>query len=1145
MSDPRPFAASGFFALRSPLLPVEALEDWMDGSRLADLVGCDRGVGLEGLDDETLAEALAADRSSLRERLVALVETPEVAEALFVASPDFHQALVAWRERPNHPDHARVEAALVRYVLRMITRATPFGLFSGCSVGTLTPPEAPKTRLDLAPRTDAQRHSRLDNDYLFALGEALSHGALADELPVFPNSTLYRVAGRLRYAESRLAGRRRTYHLVAVDPDPYLDATLERARGGASPRELARALADDLAREAAEEGWDDDEVPTLDEVRDYVGELMASQLLVPELSPPVTGEEPVHDLVAQLSRLPGSETAQEAARRLDGARQELARLDARGIGSTSPERYREIAAALEPLGTEVELARLFQVDLMKPARHLELGPGVVEEIDRAVELIHRIQPATPTGGRLEEFARAFVERYEDGRLVPLSEVLDEEMGIGFERQANVLADASPVLQGLPWGGAAGPAPGTVPWGAGWAHLLERLRQVWTDGSRVLELTDRDVERLTHPDPRPLPDAFVTRVEIAARDTDAIGRGEYRLLLGFVGGPSGANLLGRFCHASPELARRVREHLADEQAHDREAIYAEIVHLPEGRIGNVLSRPVLRSHEIPFLGRSGAPSDRQIPVGDLLVTVTGGTVQLWSKGLGCRVHPRLTTAHNYSRESLGLYRFLASLQTQGVAPGLQWSWGALEAAAFLPRVTRGRLVLARARWSVPAEELSPVREAADIHGTDSAPFSRAVETWRRGRGIDRRVAVADGDHELLVDFAHPLVVASFYDLVKNRPKFELVEIYPPLDELPTRSPEGRFVAEILVPYVRRRPEANGDASGESGEPVDRATPAPDQERRAPAADGSEPVRRIFPVGSSWAYAKLYTGSSTADRVLTQVIAPVRRAVLASGAARSWFFIRYGDPAWHLRVRFQGEPERLLGEVLPVLRDHLEAAGGERLVWRFQLDTYEREVERYGGPGGIELAEELFAVDSDAVLALAALLEGDAGADERWRLALYGVDRLMADFGLDLAARERFARRHREAFARRFRVEGSGFTRALAPKLRGERRELDRLLFGERPHPELEPGLAVLDERSRRGEPLVAELLRRTGDGRIPDPPEALLASLVHMFVNRLTRSGGPEHEMVIYDFLSQLYASRRARERAMAMAKAKAKKRQKT
>src|SRR5206468_5057974 len=187
-------------------------------------------------------------------------------------------------------------------------------------------------------------------------------------------------------------------------------------------------------------------------------------------------------------------------------------------------------------------------------------------------------------------------------------------------------------------------------------------------------------------PPPLPDAFCVTATLCAGSTDALREGDFKILLKFASGPTGARLMARFCHADATLRSRVETHLRAEEVCDPEAVFAEIVHLPEGRLGNVLCRPVLRDYEIPYLGRSGAPPERQIPVSDLMVRVEAGRIVLRSRRLGRRVIPRLTTAHSYDRRCLGLYRFLCSIQNQGVAAGLIWSWGVLERAQFLPRVT---------------------------------------------------------------------------------------------------------------------------------------------------------------------------------------------------------------------------------------------------------------------------------------------------------------------------------------------------------------------------------------------------------------------------------------------------------------------------
>src|SRR6185369_8943687 len=98
--------------------------------------------------------------------------------------------------------------------------------------GEPAPPATPEaktagdTRLDLAPQSAYQRHTRLDMDYLFALAEDLGRDpAFRQELLYRPNSSLYQAAGRWRYAEARLEGKVRSHHLVALDSTEYLDAT--------------------------------------------------------------------------------------------------------------------------------------------------------------------------------------------------------------------------------------------------------------------------------------------------------------------------------------------------------------------------------------------------------------------------------------------------------------------------------------------------------------------------------------------------------------------------------------------------------------------------------------------------------------------------------------------------------------------------------------------------------------------------------------------------------------------------------------------------------------------------------------------------------------------------------------------------------
>jgi thiopeptide-type bacteriocin biosynthesis protein len=1087
---------SGFFVFRTPLLPFEELAAWGEGLAA--------GTALE----ERLPDALAADRETLRSRLRDLCARPEIREALFLASPSLSEGLELWQAQPDSKKGLRAERALVRYFFRMTARATPFGLFSGCSLGPVDPQPAAPTRLALGPRSAYERHTRLDMDYLFALCEDLGKDpALRRELLYRPNSSLYEAAGRLRYAEARLVRKVRSHHLVAVERTDYLDATLAAAAQGARIADLVgRLVASDPDGEITEE-----------DAEGYVHELIDSQILVSDLSPPVTGPEAMHDLVDQLRRLPT-----DAGERLARARDALAALDAAGPGAP-PERYREIAADLESLPTPVEMNRLFQLDMVKPADQPVLGGAVLAEIERGFEILRRM--SSRRADLLDKFRKDFSERYGEGREVPLVEVLDEEIGIGFEKSGDAGAEASPLLQGLALGA---PVPdNNVAWGPRETFLLARLSEALASGAQAIELTKEDLEQLTPPPPAgtgpdaelpPLADAFQLMATVAAASQEALAAGDFRVLHGGAVGPSGARLLGRFCHADPELTRCVEAHLRAEEAFAPEAVFAEIVHLPQGRIGNILSRPVLREHEIPFLGRSGAPPDQQIPVTDLTVTVTGQHILLRSRRLGREVIPRLTSAHNYRRGSLGLYRFLCILQSQELQGGVGWSWGPLDNAPFLPRVTTGRLVLARAAWWMTGDEIKQL-----VQAKEGAERFAAVRAWRDRRRIPRWISLADGDNELLVDFDNTLSVDTFLDVVEGRDRARLLEPFPGPEQLCATGPEGHFVHEMVIPYVMAPKET-------AARPETPETPEITARRRPAPAPPHGIIRRTFPPGSEWLYVKLYTGTATADVLLREVVAPVVAEALGSGVADSWFFIRYSDPDWHLRVRFHGDPRELHARVLPALGDAAAPLLDDRRLWKLQLDTYEREVERYGGPEGIALAERLFSADSEAILGLIDLLEGDEGADVRWRLGLVGIDRLLTDLGLDDAAKAATLERLRGSFWREFKGD-KNLRVQLDQRMRGERRSLGLLLAGDAETvAPLAPALALFDKRSRDLAPVVAEMAKLEAEGRLAPPLREIAPSFVHMHVNRLIRSAARAHEMVLYDFLHQLYASREARQR---------------
>jgi thiopeptide-type bacteriocin biosynthesis protein len=454
----------------------------------------------------------------------------------------------------------------------------------------------------------------------------------------------------------------------------------------------------------------------------------------------------------------------------------------------------------------------------------------------------------------------------------------------------------------------------------------------------------------------------------------------------------------------------------------------------------------------------------------------------------------------------VYRFLCDLQTQGTAAPLAWDWGPLRGLPALPRVTCGRLVLARACWQADSAEL---RELARPTG---ARRFRQVQEWRRRRGLPRWIELAEVDQLLPIDLDNPLLVDTFVELVKGRDAAVLVEMFPSPDELWVSGPEGAFVHELVVPFVRQR------AAGP--EPAVAAAPVP-------AARTAAPARRRFPPGSEWLFAKLYTGFALTDELLLTAVGPVAQAALASGACDGWFFIRYGDPKPHVRARWHGEPARLRDEVFSALERLVSPWLEDGRVWRLQLDTYEREVERYGGDAGVRLAERLFAADSTAALALLSLLIEDAAGNVRWRVALLSVARLLADLKLAPTLARRAVASWRDDLAREGATSSGWPTRTqLGEIARRQRRAIDGMLdpLELASDPVMARAVAILDERSAVLATWEAELGALERAGALGMPRLELARSYAHMAVNRLLLSDHRAQEMVLYDLLDRAYAA---------------------
>ena len=704
--------------------------------------------------------------SSLTEVLKKYYSEDHIREALFLASPALFSLAEKWiNEGINEKEAARLEHSLLKYLIRMSSRCTPFGMFAGICSGTF----GNSSNILLNSRDTHQLFIRPDMQFLCSLTDHISADReVRDKLLYRPNTSLARIGKDYRYIEylTDEDGIRR-YRLQGVEHSGALEKVICLAAAGAGINDLAASISD--------------EEVDLSEAIEYIHVLIDNQFLVSGLEPNVTGDFFLNELNQQFSST-GIMNGQLLL--LKKFNDQILKLHSvKNLNRI--EAYESILESMQGSGIRYQENFLIQADLKLSFQACRLSTDVREDIRAAIPLLVKLS-RPGSSNLLTKFREAFVRRY-DMQEVPLTLALDAEAGPGYLPD-DQFAGASALLEGL-----------KIPhekeithryeWNPVDRMLYRKLQESLRSGLSEIIITDEDVESLPGPG-QPLPMSFSAMVRLhGCWKKDPARR---VIQVNSVGGSSAANLAGRFCFMDQELEQTIKKICVLEQSIAGEDILAEIVHLPQQRTGNILARPVIRKYEIPFLARAGVKDEYVIPITDLMISVRHDKVLLRSKRLDRYIQPRLSNAHNYAMGSLSVYRFLCDLQTQNTCSSIGFAWGPLEDdTIFLPRVCYKNLILQAATWNFDKNELQKIRKA-----NSEEKLSRAVDDLRRKYNMPPEVVLAMGDNELWLDLDSRHCRALLRDEAGKMDSLSLHEFIFDHENSIVRGEEGKHANEFI-------------------------------------------------------------------------------------------------------------------------------------------------------------------------------------------------------------------------------------------------------------------------------------------------------------------------------------------------------------
>ncbi|MBQ1098430.1 lantibiotic dehydratase [Streptomyces sp. b94] len=823
----------------------------------------------------------------------------EAADSIEQASPLLAQQVqtLCSVASPETRQLRRAVVSVMRYLLRMTGRATPNGLFAGIASASFG--ERPGWSWGEWHRPVI----RADGDWIADLVARLeADPELLRHLHVMANNTIFVRGDRLIVPYPPRSCRTDGSPAAEVSLR-YTSAVRIAVDATVSPVPVHAVVA--LMRSEFPD------VPA-DRVEGLVSSLVERGVLISSLHAPSATLDALDHLVEQAEAAAAS-SATDLVADLRTVRDAIARHNQ----VLAPADGRHLRTALRRKMTALSSvkAQPFTLDLRMDCS-LTLPPQVAREAEQAATVLARLS-AYPFGTPAwKDFHNRFFERYGINSLVPVRDLVDPDVGLGFPVGYR---DAQPEQ------GEALTAREQ--------RLLSLAQAAVLDGRDEIRLDEDLIRTLTVGDRNApqVPAHTELRFRIRAASQEALESGDF-VLHGIAPSRGIGTTIGRSLGllASDDQAR-VAVMLEELPVNTPGAVPTQVSFTPLDRGDTNVTRVTELLPAVISLAEHRPVDARTIPLDDLAVGCDRRRLYLVSLSRACLLDPMTLHALDLRGHTPPLARFLTEISRAQTAVLTVFPWASATALPYLPRVRYGRAILSPARWRLNRSEL-PDRRAS------WGEWHKAADEWRARRRVPDEVELAEGDQLLPLDLSERAHLALLRAHLDTHESVILTE---------AESEEGWFDGrshEIIAPMTAVRPP---------------------QWPAVPPVTADQLVTRDhghLPGAASWLLVKLYGHVERQPEILADHLP----ALLGQwNEPPTWWYMRYRDPRWHLRLRIAVPSEQdfaLTAQRVSAWANGLRRAG---LLTDMQFATSYPETGRWGPGPLMSLAEDVFAADSRAL------------------------------------------------------------------------------------------------------------------------------------------------------------------------------------
>lgn len=951
------------------------------------------------------------------------------------------------RIRGEKERKTKVTHSLIKYFARMCYRSTPFGVSAGTHFGDF------QEKQNLALNFN-NRSLKISSDIISKVIIKLNAvPELREQLNFTTNNTLFKRGLKYHYMERGNNPNIFDFKAVKVDRNEIIDEIIDLCK---SPKHYSALYHHLLVKKEFSK----------EEINEFLNELIDCEIVISDLQYNVLDPLYQYKLLEQLEILNGKLDISEIQDFLKIYKRALSNL--KEVENTSLDDYKALKLIKEVDSLfnswNINGPSIIQVDIIG-SKEAELSQEIKNSLKKHFDIFFHLDTFLSKNDKLKTFTVSFKERY-NNRSVALLEVLDPETGIGYPVQ-NFEREKSFLLERIDLQEKSFNLPSYSNWDI---FLLDKYENFLRNDDNEIIISENDLEfikgeKVNFPETILFSGNLLSEGNKPLFNVDSIRVG-------------GANYTaGRFSYGSNK-ADTFSENLASFEIAQlpKDEIFAEVNHFSQPRLGNISLRNNYYKYHIP-VWNPGLKEEGEIPLGDLFLKLIGDKVVLFSKNLQKRVIPRISCAQNTTILTNSIYNFLGELGNPEFLK--TWEWGLLKTRNHLPRVVYKNYILTKERWVVTLNVVFKNKEKC----------RSALDIFIKDMKVRQFVTLTvGGDNHLFLDLKSKLCVDVLYIQLLKHKNLILEEcLFSTTTPMEFHNSLGVLNHEIQIPLLTKldhKPKALPSLFNDGD-------------------DFSFPIN-ILP-GFECLYFKVYTSKVSQDSLFVKKILLLVKGLEDQGLISNFFFIRYIDPNYHFRIRFFGENLNV-NLIIHFFNNLFQSEINSVAISRIQIDTYQREIERYGGKQGILIAERIFYEDSICVLKALQLISDRSMEEEKWLIAMVGVKRILDDFGINNDDSIILLQEVREYYMGLVNNRKQ-FLKSTSEFYRTHRPEIEKFLqirnFDEHFFP-------FFTNRSEQIRKLIEILEVKMIDINPKD--------FVHMFLNRFFTTNQNKQEIIIYDLL---------------------------